>query len=105
MALVDVNAFADRVKLDLDPNGQDDRLPDIQLALDQAETIVLTHAKMLDHEWTVEDVPGDISASIMMVAQCLIDDSKDASLIAGIDSDLKNPVGMMLRKYRTPTLA
>lgn len=105
MALVTPEAFADRVHLDLDPNGQDDRLPNITVALAQAENIVLRHINMLDNDWTDQDVPGDISASIMMVAQCLIDDSKDASLIAGIDSDLKNPVGMMLRKHRTPTLA
>lgn len=105
--LVSVDAFAARVNLDLDPSGQDDRLPNVTLALEQAQDAVLDYLKTLpDPMWTDTDVPPRVSSAIMLVAQALLDDSKSADMLSGLGtSDPKNPVVALLIRLRDPALA
>jgi hypothetical protein len=103
--LVSVDVFAMRTNLDLDPNGQDDRLPNIQLALEQAEGIVLGYVDVPDPVWDESTVPAEVVSAIMLIAQSLLDDSKSAAMLNGMDTDEKNPVRVVLRRLRTPTLA
>lgn len=107
MALVSVEAFAARVNYDLDPSGQDDRLPNITLALSQAEDAVLDYLKTLpDPMWTEETLPGRVSSAIMLVAQALLDDSKSADMLSGLGSgDPRNPAVALLYRLRDPALA
>jgi hypothetical protein len=105
--LVSAEAFGARVNLDLDPNGQDDRLPNIELALAQAEDAVLDYLKVLpDPMWTADDVPPRVSAAIMLIAQSLLDDSKSAEMLSGLGtSDPKNPAVALLIRLRDPAFA
>lgn len=103
--LVSVDVFAMRMNLDLDPNGQDDRLPNITLALEQAEGIVLGYVDVVDPAWDESTVPQEVTSAIMLIAQSLLDDSKSATMLNGMDTDEKNPVRVVLRRLRTPTLA
>jgi hypothetical protein len=108
MALVTVEQFAARVKLDLDPNGQDDRLPDVELALTQAQDAVFDYLKTLpDPMWTEETLPARVSASIMLVAQALYDGGdKAGDMLSGLGTgDPRNPVVAMLIRLRDPALA
>jgi hypothetical protein len=107
MALVTVEQFAARMKLDLDPTGQDDRLPDVQLALDQAQDAVFDYLKTLpDPMWDAETLPLRVSSAIMLVAQALLDDSKSAEMLSGLGtSDPKNPAVALLYRLRDPALA
>lgn len=107
MALVSVEEFAARVKIDLDPNGQDDRLPDIQSAIAQAEDAVIDYLKKPDHGWTAENVPPRVSAAIMIVAQALYDGGDTAAdILSGLgSSDPRNRVVGLLIRLRDPALA
>jgi hypothetical protein len=105
--LVSPEAFGARVNLDLDPNGQDDRLPNITLLLEQAQDAVLDYLKVLpDPMWTDSTVPPRVSSAIMLVAQALLDDSKSAEMLSGLGtSDPKNPVVALLIRLRDPAFA
>lgn len=105
--LVSAEAFGARVNLDLDPNGQDDRLSNVTLALEQAQDAVLDYLKVLpDPMWTDVTVPPRVSSAIMLVAQALLDDSKSAEMLSGIGtSDPKNPVVALLIRLRDPAFA
>src|SRR5690348_15123879 len=108
MALVSVDTFAARVKLDLDPTGQDDRLPDVELALSQAEDAVLDYLKTLpDPMWTDVTVPPRVSAVIMLVAQALYDGGDmGAKMLSGLGTgDPSNPAVALLYRLRDPALA
>lgn len=107
MVLVSVDAFAARIKLDLDPNGQDDRLPDLTLALVQAEDAVIDYLKNPDHEWTEMTVPPRVGAAIMLVAQALYDGGDaGSSMLSGLGSgDPRNPAVSMLYRLRDPACA
>lgn len=108
MALISVEEFAARIKLDLDPTGQDDRLPDLTLAVDQAEDAVLDYIKVLpDPMWTSETVPGRVSSAIMLVAQALYDGGdKGSEMLSGLGSgDPKNPAVALVYRLRDPALA
>ena len=84
--LVSAEAFGARVNLDLDPNGQDDRLPNVTLALTQAQDAVIDYLKIADEDmvWTDSTVPPRVSSAIMLVAQALLDDSKSAEMFLEI---------------------
>jgi len=106
--LVSPEAFGARVNLDLDPNGQDDRLPNVTLALTQAQDAVIDYLKIADDDmvWTDADVPPRVSSAIMLVAQALLDDSKSAEMLSGLGtSDPRNPVVALLIRMRDPAFA
>lgn len=113
MALVTLEQVDRRLKLDLDmtlsgspPVYVDERVADIQFAMEQATDIVIDYIKKPDHEWTSADVPGGISAAIILVIAALFDDFQQAQLLAALSgNDLNNPVVALLYRYRDPALS
>lgn len=105
--LVSVEQFAMRIRLDLDPNGNDDRLPDVTLALEQAEDAVIDYLKNPDHGWDAETVPKRVSSAIMMVAEAIYDGGdKAADVLSGLGTgDPRNKVVALLYRLRDPALA
>lgn len=103
--LVSVDEFTARVNLDLAPGGQDDRLPNIQKALEQAEGIVLDYVDAVDPAWTFETVPANVSSAIMMIAQSILDNSDEPKMLIGMDIDEKHAIRTLLRRYHTPVMA
>lgn len=91
------------LKLDLTP--ADDRTPDVEWKMAQATEIVIDYLKKPDHEWTTEDVPGQISAAIILVIRALID-GEEAELLSGLaKGDSATPVVALLMRLRDPALA
>lgn len=110
MGLVTVEQVDLALQLDLETAGSpieftDIRLPDILLKIEQATDIVIDYLKVPDHAWTAENVPGQVSAAILLVIGALLDDDK-AELITGLSGgDLKNPVVALLHRSRDPSMA
>lgn len=114
VALVTVEQVDNALRLNLandlgDPSGDDadtSRLDDITLKITQATDIVLDYLKKGDDEWTVDTVPGRVSAAIILVIGSLYDDGAKAELLQGLaGGDLANPVVAILYRLRDPTLA
>lgn len=105
--LVTVAEYDYRFFMDLDPNGQDDRLPNITAGLVEAQGIVLDYITDPDPDWDALTVPTPIRSSILIVANALLDGGERGDMIlAGLaENDPKNPVVGMLKRFRTPTLA
>lgn len=97
-----------RFNQNLDPNGQDDRLPNIENGLNEAQSIVADYLKdRWDEDWTAETVPPSIKSSILIVANALLDGGdRGNAILAGLSENEKtNPVVGMLMRYRDPALA
>lgn len=97
------------LKLDLVRSGSpleftDERVPDVQLKMIQAQATILGYLKVETNEWTDETVPGEVSASILLAIRGLYDG--DDSLLAGLyDNDRANPIVGLLARRRDPALA
>ena len=97
------------LKLDLIQTGSpaeftDDRTPDVQLKLDQAEGIILDYLKVDADEWTAETAPVQVTASILRAAKALYDGEDD--VLAGLATNERtNPIVGMLARLRDPALA
>lgn len=106
VAQVDLGLRLDLEKVGSPPEYTDVRLPDIELKIEQATDIVIDYIKRPDHEWTVDDVPGQVSAAIILVIASLFDDFDRAEMLAGLSGgDLKNPVVGLLHRLRDPAMA
>lgn len=117
--LVTVEQVNNALRLDLeddvlDSSGDDadtSRLDDIVLKISQATDIVIDYLKLDPEyvEWTAETVPGRVSAAIIMVIDCLLDDSEQkAAWLAGLQGgspDPRNPIAALLHRLRDPALA
>lgn len=104
MALVTLDQVNLALRLDLAPN--DERTPDIELKISQAEDAVIDYLKKPDHGWTPETVPPRVMAAILLVVQSLFDESATAEMIAGLGTgDPENPVVALLYRLRDPALA
>jgi hypothetical protein len=104
MALVTLQQVNLALRLDL-VDG-DERVPDIELKIKQAEDAVLDFLKKPDHGWTAENVPGRVSAAIMLVVQSLLDEANTGGLLSGLGTgDPKNPVVALLYRLRSPVIA
>lgn len=105
--LVSVDVFVSLVNYDIDLTNPttDDRLPKVKFVLWQAEQYVMNYVTPVDPAWTDQTVPGEVTSAICLIAQSLLDDSKSATMLHGLDTDETNPVRVLLRKWRTPTLA
>jgi len=83
----------------------DERKPDIEWKMAQATEIVIDYLKAPDHEWTVSDVPGPVSAAIILVIRALLD-GEEAELLSGLaKGDTATPVVALLMRLRDPALA
>lgn len=79
---------------------------DLALKIEQATDAVVDYIKKPDHGWTVETVPGRVSAAIILVVKSLFDDSEKAELLSALaGGELKNPVVSLLYRLRDPALA
>jgi hypothetical protein len=120
MSLVTVKEINDALRLDLDADigegsGGDDgdtsRLDDIELKLKQAEAIVLGFIQPLPEvPWTHDDVPGEVSAAIIIAVRCLLDDTDESmAMLSGLSGitgfDARNPIAALLWRRRQPSLA
>lgn len=104
MALVNLPQVNLALRLDLITD--DERIPDVELKIVQAEDAVIDYLKKPDHGWTPETVPPRVTAAIMLVIQSLYDDSDKGQIIAGLGSgDPKNPCVALLYRLRDPALA
>ncbi|WP_173931385.1 phage gp6-like head-tail connector protein [Chelativorans sp. Marseille-P2723] len=91
--------------LKLDLVEDDERTPDIEWKMRQATEIVIDYLKRPDHEWTVEDVPGQVSAAIILAIRALLD-GEEAELLSGLaNSDTSSPVVALLMRLRDPAVA
>lgn len=83
----------------------DARKPDVEWKMAQATEIVIDYLKKPDHEWTVADVPGQVSAAIILVIRALFD-GEEAELLSGLaKGDTATPVVALLMRLRDPALA
>lgn len=108
MALVTAAEYDYRFNMNLDPNGQDDRLPNVERGLMEAESIVTKYiGAQFDEDWTDVTVPLGIKSAILIVANALLDGGENGNaILAGLSSsDLKNPVVGLLMRYRDPAIA
>lgn len=113
MAFVTIAQVNSALKLDMigSPSfDTDDRKPDIELKIKQAEDIVLDFVQPKpDPVWTVENVPGRVSAAAIMVVGYLLDDSPEAqSSLAALGNGTageESPVAGLLWRLRKPSMA
>ncbi len=108
MALVTVAQVDAALRLDLVEN--DDRTADIELKIKQAEDMVLDFVQPKpDPAWTADDVPGRVSAAIIMAVGFLLDGGEEAhealAGLAGTDPNIRSPLVALLWRLRTPSLA
>lgn len=106
MALVTVDQVNLALRLDL--AAGDERIPDIELKISQAEDAVLDYLKKPDADWDVDDdtVPPRVNAAVLLVIQSLLDEANTGGLLPGLGSgDPKNPVVALLYRLRDPAIA
>lgn len=114
--LVTVAQANRRLRLDLDADigdpsadeGDTDRLLDVELAIAQASEIVRGYITEPDPYWDAaeDNVPGDVSAAVLLVMKALYDDQSKGEMLKGIAAnDPANPVVSLLWKRHVPTLA
>ena len=110
MALVTIEQVNLALRLDLVASGSpltfaaDERTPDIELKISQAEDAILDYLKAPEDRWTADDVPGRVSAAIILAVRGLLDGDDD--LLAGLYDNAKgNPIVGLLQRLRDPALA
>jgi hypothetical protein len=92
--------------LRLDLVEGDERIPDIDLKISQAEDAVVDYLKKPNHGWDETTVPGRVSAAVMLVVQSLLDEANTGGLLPGLGTgDPKNPVVALLYRLRDPAIA
>lgn len=115
MALVTLEQVNGALNLDLQgsaPNfTTDERSASIMLKIKQAEDIVLDFVQPKPTPaWTADNVPGRVSAAIIIAVNCLLDDTEERlAMLSGLAGtnpvDPKNPIAALLWRLRDPTLA
>ena len=101
-----------RLGLDIDDLVDTARVDDATLKLEQAEDIVLDfiHTTAAAEEWDDTNVPGRVSAAIILTVKCLLDDTPEAAaMLSGLSGtipvDARNPIAALLWRLRKPSLA
>lgn len=124
MATLITVAQADaHLRLDLENNGAspptytDDRLPDLELKMDQAEAIVLDYLKVDDDVldgsppnysagspvlWTARDVKV-IQSAVLLILSALWDDEKERTVADYMKAD--GTISLLLARLRDPAIA
>jgi hypothetical protein len=115
MALVTLAQVNGALNLDLQGTAPDfaadERSPSILLKIKQAEDIVLDFIQPKpDPAWTADDVPGRVSAAIIIAVNCLLDDTEERlAMLSGLSGsnpvDPRNPIAALLWRLRDPSLA
>lgn len=91
MALITLQEARDQARID----GIYDEA-DVLRKMEQATTIALNYIKRPDADWTVETVPPDIKAAILLVFEALYDHHEEI---------MSKTVTDLLVWHRDPTLA
>lgn len=92
-------------------DGNISRLDDIVLKIDQATDIVLDFVQPKpDPAWTLETVPPRVTAAIIVVVRCLLDDTEESlAMLSGLSGmkqpDARNPIAALLWRLRDPSMA
>ena len=89
---------------DSPPYGGDERLPDLQLKMLSAETIILDYLKTHDTGWTDATVPPPIKASILIMLSALWD-NRDGNPSAGDYLRPNGAIALLLMRLRDPACA
>ncbi|MET3925942.1 hypothetical protein [Devosia sp. 2618] len=115
MALVTLEQVNGSLNLDLQGSApgftDDERSASISLKIKQAEDIVLDFVQPKpDPAWTPDNVPGRVSAAIIIAVNCLLDDTDERlAMLSGLSGtspvDPKNPIAALLWRLRDPSLA
>lgn len=110
-ALVTIEQVDMALRLDLVKTGSpetyvDERIPDVEMKIEEATDIALNYIKKpLDH-WTMGDVPKGVQAAILLIITSLFDDFQQAEMLKGLSGgDLNNPIVALLYRHRDPALA
>ncbi|NLS07613.1 phage gp6-like head-tail connector protein [Rhizobium sp. P32RR-XVIII] len=104
MALVTVDQVNLALRLSL-VDG-DERIPDIELKISQAEDAVLDYLKKPDAGWDETTVPARVNAAVLLLVQSLLDEANTGGLLPGLGSgDPKSPVVALLYRLRDPAIA
>lgn len=107
-SFVTVSEYDYRYHVDLDPSGQDDRLPNIQNGLDEAQAVVADYLKnRWNEDWDETTAPRNVKSAILIVANALIDAGErgDAVLAGLAENDRENKVVGLLKRLRDPAWA
>jgi len=91
MALITLQEARDQARIDATFDEVD-----VLRKMEQATSIVLKYIKLLEHGWTVETVPPEIKAAILLVFEALYDHHEEI---------LSKTVRDLLVWHRDPTLA
>jgi hypothetical protein len=113
MALLTVAQVNAALRLDLQgaPSfSTDERTPDVELKIKQAEDIVLDFVQPKPNPaWTAQTVPGRVTAAMIMIIQFLIDDTPEGreaiAGLSGLANPNNNPIAALLWRLRDPSLA
>lgn len=98
----------DALRLDLEKTGSpptftDERTPDVELKINQAEATIIDYLKVAPEKWNSDTVPPMVTAAIILAVRGLYDG--DDELLAGLyDNDRKNPIVGLLQRLRKPTV-
>lgn len=110
MSIVTIEEINAALRLDLQTDGgspvvfEDERLPDVERALADAEDIVRAFLKIDASSWPPDEVPDRLKRAIILTFKALFDDETD--WISGLQaSPPSGPIASLLRFDRVPTLA
>jgi hypothetical protein len=110
MSVVTIEEISAALRLDLQTDGgspaewDDDRIPEVEIKLAQAEDIVREFLKIDASVWPPESLPDRFKAAIMLTFQALFDD-KSEWIEALQATPPAGPISGLLRLDRVPTLA
>ena len=110
MGLVSIQDVNDALRLDLASDGAspptftDDRIPEVELKLGQAEDIVLDYLKVAADKWDESTVPARVKTAVLLSFEALFDNRYD--LIAALkENNQESPIVAVLWRLRDPALA
>lgn len=110
MSVVTIDDLNAALRLDLENDGgspvewTDERLPEVEIKLAQAEDIVREFLKIDATAWPPDDVTERVKAAIMLAFKALFDDQL-AWIEALQATPPGGPIASLLRFDRVPTLA
>lgn len=110
MPVVEIDEINAALRLDLQNDGgspvvwTDERMPDVERTLADAEDIVRAFLKIDATAWPPDEVPDRFKRAIILAFKALFDDETD--WISGLQvSPPSGPIAALLRFDRVPTLA
>lgn len=108
VALVTVDTADFALRLDLVRTGSpatitDERLPDVQMKIDQASDIIIDYLKIEAPDWTPETVPPRVQSAVLILCSALFE-NREGQEIAGL-FEIGGTIFNLLVRMRDPALA